>query len=76
MKTRTQLREILDDIEATISEAKERHTDDEGELFVEVRSMVQFAVSSASDEDRDWMISQLDVLLTAHGIPVTLWPTQ
>ena len=41
MKTRTQLREILDDIEATIPEARERHADDEDEFFVEVRSMVQ-----------------------------------
>jgi len=76
MKTRTQLREILDDIEATIPEARERHADDEDEFFVEVRSMVQLAVLSASDENREWMISQLDVLLMAHGIPVTLWSTQ
>jgi len=74
MKTRAQLRKILDDIEATIPEAKERHTD-EAELLVEIRSMVQFAVQSASDEDRDWMISQVGTLLTAHGIPVTLWST-
>lgn len=76
MKTRAQLREILDDIEATIPEARGRHAEDEGELFVEVRSMVQFAVLSASDEDRDWMISQLHTLLMAYGIPVSLWSTQ
>jgi len=75
MKTRTQLREILGDIEATIPEARERHAEDEDEFFVEVSSMVQLAVLSASDEDRDWMIGQVHMLLTSHGIPASLWST-
>ena len=74
MKTRKQLREILDDIEATIPEAKERHAS-ELELFAEVRNMVQFAVLSAGLEDRDWMIDQIHALLIEHGIPVTVWST-
>lgn len=76
MKTRKQLREILDDIEATIPEAKERHADEDAGFLTEIRDMVQFAVRSASTEDREWMINQVRRLLTAHGIPVTVWSTQ
>lgn len=76
MKTRKQLREILDDIDVTIPEAKKRHADDEAELLMEVRSMVQFAVLSAGVDDRDWMISQMHILLMAHGISATAWSIQ
>lgn len=76
MKTRKQLREILDDIDVTIPEAKKRHADDEAELLMEVRSMVQFAVLSAGVDDRDWMISQMHILLMAHGISVAAWSIQ
>ena len=58
MKTRMQLREILEDIEATIPEARERHAD-KVEFFAEVRSMVLLAVLSVSAEDKDWIVSQV-----------------
>ncbi|MBE1159642.1 hypothetical protein [Dyella acidiphila] len=75
MKTRKQLREILDDIEATVPEAKRRHADDI-EFLAEIRSMVQLAILSAGSEDKDWVIAQVDALLMSHGIPVTVWSTQ
>lgn len=76
MKTRKQLREILGDIDITIPEAKKRHADDEAELLMEVRSMVQFAVLSTGVDDRDWMISQMHILLMAHGISTAAWSIQ
>lgn len=56
MRSRQQLREILEDIDATIPEARKRHAD-EVEFLAEVRNMVQFAMRSVDPGDSDWMIA-------------------